>query len=541
MYLSATDSIQLTGNTIEGNVAAGSGAGAFISNDDGSIELIDNIIQSNDATGSGGGAFIRTYYQGSIVLTNNTITGNSAIAISSGGGFFLYANGAITVIGNTIQNNDAIQGNGGGLCVNDGSPTSICLQDNDFLGNSASLGGGCYIYVSSGSMRIEGNTVLSNVAGDSGGGMYFNDYSDELPADSFEGNTFIGNYAIGKLLSTGGAVFFGGSGAGSTVSECFFTGNTTREAGGAIYSATPCTILSCTFNGNGTAVLSKGGAVGLSNASLIRNCLFIHNVAESGGGVHLMHLPENADIVNCTFVDNTAVSGIDDHGGGAIMCHDYGPSCPTAYIRNCIFRQNSAPPGRGASIAAIAIDWPRYETKASLSYSCLPGVGADELVQLGEGVIIQGSGIIQEDPLFAHGVDYQHPELEDFHLKCRFGRWADTESGGEWVYTDTQISPCIDAGDPADGRSSEPYWNGNRVNMGGYGNTGQASPSGWQIPGDADLNCHVNILDLIFIRNHMGKVHGGEDYIVFADVNSDNTINILDLIFVRNKLNTECD
>ncbi|HUW33684.1 MAG TPA: dockerin type I repeat-containing protein [Planctomycetota bacterium] len=64
-------------------------------------------------------------------------------------------------------------------------------------------------------------------------------------------------------------------------------------------------------------------------------------------------------------------------------------------------------------------------------------------------------------------------------------------------------------------------------------------PRPWPIDGDANMDCRVNILDLIFIRNKLNQaVTTGDNW--KADVNEDTRINILDLIFVRNKLNTQC-
>jgi len=54
---------------------------------------------------------------------------------------------------------------------------------------------------------------------------------------------------------------------------------------------------------------------------------------------------------------------------------------------------------------------------------------------------------------------------------------------------------------------------------------------------DVNVDGSVNILDLIAIRNGMGKVPGSSAS-VRCDVNEDGRINILDLITVRNKLNT---
>jgi len=64
-------------------------------------------------------------------------------------------------------------------------------------------------------------------------------------------------------------------------------------------------------------------------------------------------------------------------------------------------------------------------------------------------------------------------------------------------------------------------------------------PKPWPIEGDANMDCRVNILDLISIRNKLNQdVATGDNW--KADVNEDGRINILDLIFVRNKLNTQC-
>ena len=48
---------------------------------------------------------------------------------------------------------------------------------------------------------------------------------------------------------------------------------------------------------------------------------------------------------------------------------------------------------------------------------------------------------------------------------------------GGYTYIDSQISPCIDAGDPNSPYLLEPQPNGGRINMGTYGNTSQASKS----------------------------------------------------------------
>ncbi len=81
--------------------------------------------------------------------------------------------------------------------------------------------------------------------------------------------------------------------------------------------------------------------------------------------------------------------------------------------------------------------------------------------------IIDGGNNLQSNPLF---VDYNNG---DYHLKSQAGHYV---IPGLWT-NDTETSPCIDAGDPAASYANEPQDNGNRINMGYYGNTAQASKS----------------------------------------------------------------
>ena len=57
--------------------------------------------------------------------------------------------------------------------------------------------------------------------------------------------------------------------------------------------------------------------------------------------------------------------------------------------------------------------------------------------------------------------------------------------------------------------------------------------------GDVNGDCRVNVLDLILTRNHLGQSVSAADNWK-TDVNQDGTINILDLIQVRNQMNTKC-
>ena len=93
----------------------------------------------------------------------------------------------------------------------------------------------------------------------------------------------------------------------------------------------------------------------------------------------------------------------------------------------------------------------------NITYTCIYNDGWDG------NTYGYGEGCIFKDPIFA---DLNNG---DFHLKSTGGRW----DGSKWV-TDTDASPCINAGNPASDYANEPEPNGNRINMGVFGNTFQA-------------------------------------------------------------------
>ncbi len=92
-------------------------------------------------------------------------------------------------------------------------------------------------------------------------------------------------------------------------------------------------------------------------------------------------------------------------------------------------------------------------------YSCIEHGSADA-----------SSGNIRVDPGF---VD---PDDHDYHLMSPYGRYV--SASGTWA-TDSSLSPCIDAGDDEEYPRAERTPNGNRINMGAYGDTPYASLSGW--------------------------------------------------------------
>jgi len=198
-------------------------------------------------------------------------------------------------------------------------------------------------------------------------------------------------------------------------------------------------------------------------------------------------------------------------------------SSGASQVINTIIRGNTAPIGPDVSLSSGAT--------ATFSWCDAPFSAFDVPT---DAVLVNGPGNIETDPLFAD------PANGDYHLKSRFGRWfPDANAGaGGWI-SDDVTSPCIDAGDPESSYASETLPNFARINIGAYGNTSEASKSGWNIPGDANADCRVNILDLIVVRNRLAlDVNTADNWV--ADVNADGRINILDLIYIRGRMGSDC-
>jgi hypothetical protein len=133
-----------------------------------------------------------------------------------------------------------------------------------------------------------------------------------------------------------------------------------------------------------------------------------------------------------------------------------------------------------------------------------------------------GTGNIDTDPRFAD------PCNRDYHLQSAADRWDPNSE--TWV-TDTNTSRCIDAGNPGSPPADEPEPNGNRINMGAYGGTAEASksPASWALVSDLTNDRIMNHDDLgVFVGYWLqsgdnipsdldrNQSVDGSDYAIFA-------------------------
>jgi len=218
----------------------------------------------------------------------------------------------------------------------------------------------------------------------------------------------------------------------------------------------------------------------------IDHCVISNNHGNIGGGIMITD-SSDAAVTHCSITDNST----DTYGGGLliygargtvannIVAHNSGYAsggiaCWGSHpliMNNTIVRnrpnglhlESTAMPFWGAVPILNNIIW---HNELYVMESVWPSEYAIRFNAIQGGWA--GQGNFDADPVFAD------PEGRDYHLKSEAGRWdPDSES---WV-TDTVTSPCIDAGDPDAPVSQESAPHGNRLNMGAYGGTAEASKS----------------------------------------------------------------
>ena len=252
---------------------------------------------------------------------------------------------------------------------------------------------------------------------------------------------------------------------------------------------------------------NKGYGAGIRCSSVspkISNCVIINNTAEgsSGGGICCIK-GYGVTVDNCIISENSAHSG----GGLASFNDNFNPATNDVIVINCTFSANSAQYAGGA-VSVGQLSKPSMVNCVLWGDTALYGPEIDMFsgdwgsdlyisfsnVQGGESSypipgLDWGPGNIDTDPCFAK------PKNGDYHLKSQAGRWEPNSQ--TWVLDDV-TSPCIDAGNPGCPIGDEPAPNGNRINMGAYGGTAEASksPANWRSIADLTNDWVVDSNDL---------------------------------------------
>ena len=458
----------------DGKAVSGFGGGMY--NDHGSPTVKRCTFYMNSADEGGGGMY--NCDQSNPIVSECTFKCNES---SQGGGMFNFGGSCPTVIDCVFHGNEVrVQGEGGGGMCNANiwtgdkltvegcefiynntdfkgggvlnlfcGPNSIIFKDCQFNVNEAEgNGGGIYNHVSC-PILIDCNFV-NNDGYSEGGGIY--NYQSESIIERCNFSDNWGDYGGGivnmdssktvlnecsfihnRSYYGGGGIFNFGTGE-VELNGCLFTNNS-GDLGGGIWNGIQGLVISrgCTFIDNEADLFGGAMYSEVESSTEIFNCVFSGNTAgDKGGGVYgepflgLMHL------VNCTFAGNHA-----NRGGGAAVATDN-----VVDIENCVFWGNTHD-GSGTAPAQL---WGGEEL-LNLSYSCVQGLSE---------VVYGGIENIEDDPLFFDPQGLIGSNEDDLML--------------------LRNSPCIDAGNPTHSYRNEPGDNGDRINMGAYGNTFRATP-----------------------------------------------------------------
>ena len=169
--------VLLTNSTVSGNSTAGSYAGGGgIYSFSGDVSLTNSTVSQNQTDGYigyGGGIYSSS---GDVTLTNSTVSGNRTLGINSDGGGIFTSTGRVTLTNSTVSGNSTIgyASEGGGILTYSGT---VSLSNSTLSGNQTSgfqaFGGG--INTASGTVSLTNSTVTGNRTNGgeaSGGGIY---------------------------------------------------------------------------------------------------------------------------------------------------------------------------------------------------------------------------------------------------------------------------------------------------------------------------------------------------------------------------------
>lgn len=206
---------------------------------------------------------------GNLILNNSNIYNNTG-SINWGGAIGITRGAKAFVEGGNIKNNTHTS-SAGAIYVDETSELAVnnVQFDSNTASGGSSSGGAIY---SKGDLTVKNSTFQNNRAG-MGGAIEF------LKEFSIQNSKFYNNSS-----NHGGGAIYGGSDSKNDVNieNCYFEGNTTTVNGGAIIILARKTyIKKSDFIGNKG---KWGGAIDVSEGSIIDECNVKNNSATSGGG-----------------------------------------------------------------------------------------------------------------------------------------------------------------------------------------------------------------------------------------------------------------
>ena len=336
-----------------------------------------------------------------------------------------------------------------------------------------------------------------------GRGLYLKNGGDSsLSNCTFQGN--VCRSCSGNSAGSGFGAYFEGNDNRVFIDNCQFLTNGyvdvgyTTAFGAALYTTRKVvTVRNSAFRGNRSSVYGDGSIVHIAytqanGGNAFTNCVFVGNelceTRQNGDRAGLVELrlassaqrDQTVDFCNCTFAYNIGSTG---KGCAGINAH-----IGTVHAVNCIFFDNVTKGTTfGADLSASSGDG-----IITAEYCLFAGEGTNYVKSADGGTLTLGEGIVYGDPKFVTPqsaflqltTDVSEDSLPQAGSGNDNPRFTEPFSPALLALDVHERSNChsaaIDAGDPDGDYSMEPRPNGERLNLGAYGNTPEAalSPKG---------------------------------------------------------------
>jgi len=354
-------------------------------------------------------------------------------------------------------------------------------------------------------------------------------------AEDEDASSILSGFTIVNSMYSGrsGGPAIGCYDSSPVITNCIIT----RNSGGGIHviGGEPA-IRNCTIVNNSKDYFGGGIYVDYESFATIEKCIISGNSAYYGGGIYCSRSSVLV-VRNSSIIGNKA-----DYFGGGFCCEG-----GDVVISACTIAGNAAEERGGgiystdsSTTVSDSILWGNYApADAEISGDCAVRYSSVEGGWPGEGNI-------DADPCFAAAGYWGHiddPNIHvepndpdgtwvdgDYHLKSEYGRWEPNIK--VWVF-DEVTSLCIDGADPNLDWSAELWPHGERVNLGVYGGTSQASMSPNDVGNVADMD-----LDGFVYRTDLPLLLGAwlSDAVPLReDLTRDGIVNFPDFsVFARN-------
>lgn len=262
------------------------------------LVIRNSVLTGNQTTAGLGGAIYNT---GALEIYNSLIQSNSSQNTS--GGAITSQSGSVLLNGTTLLQNTA-EGSGAGIYAND---STITLVNSNLSSNTAYNGSGGGIYLNGGTLNITGSTLYDNRTGAAtdGGGVYTTEADVTIVDSTFDQNRSTGSG--GGLSQNLGSL---------TVRGSTFSGNSALfgNGGGISTGALTNLIVNSTLSGNSSDYDGGGiyfsDPVGFVNGIISNSTIANNNSSQYGGGLHAEH--NTITLYNTLIADNSAsYSGTD--------------------------------------------------------------------------------------------------------------------------------------------------------------------------------------------------------------------------------------